>query len=51
MMNLISDGAPELLRNAPCPLSVFDVLSKMAPLRQREAAVLMPGKATLAAHP
>lgn len=43
LMDGISDDVAELLRDAPCPLSVFDVLRKMAPLRQREAAELMLG--------
>ncbi len=43
LMDGISDETAELLRDAPCPFAVFDVLRRMAPLRQREAAELMLG--------
>lgn len=43
LMDGISDEAAEMLRDAPCSFAVFDVLRKMAPLRQREAAELMVG--------
>lgn len=43
LMDGISPEVAELLRDAPCPLAVFDILRKMAPLRQREAAELMLG--------
>lgn len=43
LMNGISDEASELLKDSPCPLSVFDTLRKMSPLRQIEAAELMIG--------
>lgn len=43
LMDGISEEVAELLRDAPCPLVVFDVLRKMGPLRQREAAELMIG--------
>jgi len=43
LMDGISDDVTELLRDAPCPFAVFDVLRKMGPLRQREAAELMLG--------
>jgi len=39
----IGDEAAEILRDAPCSFVVFDVLRKMGPLRQREAAELMVG--------
>jgi hypothetical protein len=43
LMDGISDDVSELLRDAPCSFAVFDVLRKMGPLRQREAAELMLG--------
>lgn len=43
LMDGICEEVAELLRDAPCSFSVFDVLRKMAPLRQREAAELMVG--------
>jgi hypothetical protein len=43
LMDGISDEAVELLKDAPCPLTVFDTLRKMMPLRQIEAAELMIG--------
>ena len=42
-MDGIGDEASELLKDTPCPLSVFDTLRKMSPLRQIEAAELMIG--------
>jgi len=43
LMDGICSEAVELLKDAPCPLSVFDTLRKMGPLRQVEAAELMIG--------
>lgn len=43
LMDGICEGAAEILKDAHCPLSVFDTLRKMAPLRQIEAAELMVG--------
>lgn len=43
LMDGISEEASELLKDTPCPLTVFDTLRKMSPLRQREAAELMVG--------
>ena len=43
LMDGIDAEAAEMLKDAPCSLSVFDVLRKMGPLRQREAAELMVG--------
>ena len=43
LMDGIGDEASELLKDTPCPLSVFDTLRKMSPLRQMEAAELMIG--------
>jgi hypothetical protein len=40
----ISADAAEILKDAPCPLTVFDILRRMAPLRQIEAAELMVGQ-------
>jgi len=43
LMDGIDDAVADLLRDAPCSFAVFDVLRKMGPLRQREAAELMLG--------
>ena len=43
LMDGIGEEAGELLKDAPCPLTVFDLLRKMTPLRQLEAAELMVG--------
>jgi ParB-like chromosome segregation protein Spo0J len=43
LLDGIDSEAAEILRDAPCPLGVFDILRKMGPLRQREAAELMVG--------
>jgi len=43
LMDGISDDAAELLKDSPCSLAVFDVLRKMGPMRQREAAEMMVG--------
>jgi hypothetical protein len=43
LMDGISDEAVEILKDAPCPLNVFDVLRKMGAMRQIEAAELMVG--------
>jgi hypothetical protein len=43
LMDGISEDAVELLKDSPCSLAVFDVLRKMGPMRQREAAELMVG--------
>ncbi len=43
LMDGIGDEASEMLKDAPCPLTVFDSLRKMSPLRQIEAAELMIG--------
>lgn len=43
LMDGISPETVELLKDAPCSFSVFDVLRKMGPMRQREAAELMVG--------
>ena len=43
LMDGISEEASELLKDTPCPLTVFDTLRKMSPLRQIEAAELMVG--------
>jgi hypothetical protein len=60
LLDGISADAAEILKDAPCPLTVFDILRRMAPLRQIEAAELMVGqnnftimfaKALLAATP
>lgn len=43
LMDGISEEVAEMLRDSPCSFAVFDVLRKMGPLRQREAAELMLG--------
>jgi hypothetical protein len=43
LMDGISDEASDILKDTPCPLTVFDTLRKMSPLRQIEAAELMVG--------
>jgi hypothetical protein len=43
LMDGIAEDAVELLKDSPCSLAVFDVLRKMGPMRQREAAELMVG--------
>jgi hypothetical protein len=44
MLNGICDEATELLKDSPCAMIVFDILRKMVPLRQVEAAELMLGQ-------
>lgn len=44
MLNGICGEVVQLLRNAPCPFRVFDILRQMTPLRQIEAAELMLGQ-------
>lgn len=38
MLNGICDEAVAILKNKPCPMAVFEILRKMKPLRQVEAA-------------
>ncbi|MDF2637862.1 MAG: RepB-like nuclease [Novosphingobium lindaniclasticum] len=49
LMNGICPEAAELLRDAPCPMAVFDTLRQMKPLRQIEAAEIMTGQANYTA--
>ncbi|MCW3835064.1 plasmid partitioning protein RepB C-terminal domain-containing protein [Sphingomonas canadensis] len=60
MLNGICREAIEILKDAPCPIAVFDALRRMSSIRQIEAAELMIGqnnftavfaKAMLAATP
>lgn len=60
MLNGICTEVIDILKDAPCPIAVFDVLRRMSPIRQIEAAELMTGqqnftvvfaKAMLAATP
>jgi hypothetical protein len=60
MLNGICPDAVEALKDTPAPIAVFDILRRMAPIRQLEAAELMVGqnnftvmfaKALLAATP
>jgi len=60
MLDGICPDAAEILKDADCPLTVFDTMRRMVPLRQIEAAELMVGqnnftgmfaKALLAATP
>lgn len=43
LMDGIDDRASEMLKDTPCALTIFDILRKMSPLRQIEAAELMIG--------
>ena len=60
LLDGICADAVEILKDTPCPAATFDVLRRMAPMRQVEAAELMTGqnnftatfaKAILAATP
>lgn len=60
MLNGICSEAVEMLKDAPCPIGVFEILRRMSPIRQIQAAELMIGqnnfttifaKAMLAATP
>lgn len=60
LLDGICDDAASILQDAPCPAAVFDIIRRMAPVRQVEAADLMTGqknfttkfaKAILAATP
>jgi hypothetical protein len=42
----ICDDAASILQDAPCPAAVFDIIRRMAPVRQVEAADLMTGQKT-----
>ena len=44
MLDDICSDATELLKDSPCAMCVFDMLRKMIPLRQVEAAELMLGQ-------
>jgi ParB-like chromosome segregation protein Spo0J len=44
MLDGICTEATELLKDSPCAMLVFDILRKMVPLRQVEAAELMLGQ-------
>lgn len=44
LLDGICPEAVELLKDTACPLAVFDILRRMAPLRQIEAAELMAGQ-------
>ncbi len=41
MLNGICDEAVAILKDKPCPMAVFEILRKMKPLRQLEAAELL----------
>lgn len=41
MLNGICDEAVAILKEKPCPMAVFEILRKMKPLRQLEAAELL----------
>ena len=47
LMDGVCPEAQELLKDAPCPLTIFDTLRKMGPLRQVEAAELDPASQPL----
>lgn len=44
MLKGICPDVVDLLKDSPCPMSVFDMLRRMAPIRQVEAAELMIGQ-------
>lgn len=44
LLDGICQEAIDLLEDKPCPMAVFDVLKRMKPLRQMEAAELMVGQ-------
>lgn len=44
LMNGICPEVAELLRDAPCPMKVFEILKQMKPLRQMSAAEIMIGQ-------
>src|SRR5262245_5870805 len=44
MLDGVCNEATELLKDSPCAMLVFDILRKMVPLRQVEAAELMLGQ-------
>lgn len=41
MLNGVCDAASEMLRDTPTPMAVFEILKRMAPARQVEAAQLL----------
>lgn len=41
MLNGICDETVSILKDKPCPMAVFEILKKMSPLRQIEAAELL----------
>ena len=49
MLDGICPEAVELLNDSPCALAVFDLLRRMAPIRQVEAAELMVGQGNFTA--
>jgi hypothetical protein len=49
LMDGICPEVADLLRDAPCPMTVFDILRQMKPLRQIAAAELMIGQANYTA--
>jgi hypothetical protein len=49
MLDGICSDAVEMLKDSPCAFAVFDVLRRMAPVRQLEAAELMVGQGNFTA--
>ena len=49
MLEGICADAAEILKDTPCPAGTFDVLRRMAPVRQVEAAELMTGQSNYTA--
>lgn len=49
LLDGICTDAVEILKDAPCPAASFDVLRRMAPIRQVEAAELMMGQSNFTA--
>ena len=44
MMPVICADAAEILKDTPCPATTLDVLRRIAPMREVEAAELMTGQ-------
>src|SRR3546814_889638 len=49
MLEGICPEAVEILKDMPCPAGTFDILRRMAPMRQMEAAELMTGQSNYTA--
>src|SRR3546814_1717069 len=49
MLEGICPEAVEILKDMPCPAGTFDIIRRMAPMRQMEAAELMTGQSNYTA--